>query len=415
MKRVSLSIALAAVFTANSASAHGAYVVIKDDGTLNGKLTVSEQGLASKIITAYKAAGETTLPDVISLWTNFSMDGNDVETLFDPVSNDVTGIGLESQYGGDGTIQSSFAPLRSILLHNNVMALSTRAADQGAPIQNFAQYIYLLEFSHNWGPAIQLPAEADASADAGSNPGELIGFPFHWSFFFDPGGMAGGNPWQDLGGGSFSVSGQTPSTIKYSPIDLYIMGLADKTEVPPFGVIENAVVPGDVKDPFSRGLYDASSFPWWGSTAFTVTGANRREITIDDVIAANGPRVPDASTSPKNFNIGIVLDVAADATDDDIAAAEAALDPIAITYPQAFHDATGGKGTFTIATSNQATDDDAGVIDDGGAVAPNGAAPSSSGSSGGCNVTASSPDRTGWFFFASGLVACAAGLIRRRK
>ncbi|MEO7112049.1 MAG: hypothetical protein ABI183_16520 [Polyangiaceae bacterium] len=414
MKRVSLSIALAGIFAANSASAHGPYVVIKDDGTLNGTIKLSPQVLAGKIVRAYKATGQT-LPDVISLWTNFSMDGNDVETLFDVVSNDVKGIGLESQYGGDGTVTSAFSPLRSILLHNNVTALPKRAAEQGAPIENFAQYIYLLEFSHNWGPAVQLPAEADAGADAGAaNPGVMIGFPFHWSFFFDPGGMAGGNPWQDMGGGSFSVTGQSPSTIKYSPLDLYIMGLADKSEVPPFGVIENAVVPFDVKDPFTGATYNASSFPWWGATPFTVTGATRRTVTIDDVIAQNGPRVPDVTTSPKTFNIGIVLDVAADATDDEIAAAEADLDPIAATYPQAFHDATGGRGTFTIATTNTATDDDAGVGDDGGSTDGE-ATPSSSGSSGGCNVTETAHDRTSWLLFASGLVAGAAGLIRRRK
>lgn len=415
MKRVTLSIALAGIFAAHSASAHGPYVVIKDDGTLNGKVTASPEALTIKIAKAYKATGQT-LPDVISLWTNFSMDDNDVETLFNPVMSDVKGIGLESQYGGDGTINTpGYAPLRSILLHNNVTVMDKRAADQGAPTDKFAQYIYLLEFSHNWGPAVQLPTAADAGADSGAaNPDEMIGFPFHWSFFFDPGGLAGGNPWQDMGGGSFSVNGQSPSTIKYSPLDLYIMGLADKSEVPPFGVIENAVVPFNVKDPFTGATYNASSFPWWGAAPFTVTGASRRTVTIDDVIAQNGPRVPDVTTSPKNFNIGIVLDVAADATDDEIAAAEADLDPIAATYPQAFHDATGGRGTFTITTASAATDDDAGVADDGGA-ATTADSPSSSGSSGGCNVTENAPDHTSWLLLASGLVAGAAGLIRRRK
>ncbi|MEO8876150.1 MAG: hypothetical protein ABI461_11230 [Polyangiaceae bacterium] len=176
MKLVASSIALVAIFAANSAFAHGPYVVIHDDGTLNGTVGGTPTTVARKIAPAYKATG-ATMPDIISVWTNFSMDKNDVETLFIPVGNDVTGIGLETQYGGTGIMKSAFAPLRSILLHNNVTALAARAADQGAPIQDFAQYIFLLELSHTWGPAIQLPAEGDGGIGV---PGEMIGFPFHW-------------------------------------------------------------------------------------------------------------------------------------------------------------------------------------------------------------------------------------------
>ncbi|MEO8876151.1 MAG: hypothetical protein ABI461_11235, partial [Polyangiaceae bacterium] len=185
------------------------------------------------------------------------------------------------------------------------------------------------------------------------------------------------------------------------------MGLADKSEVTPFGVLENAVVSSTVKDPFNGKPYSAQSFPWWGTTPFTVTGATRRTVTIDDVIAANGTRSPDVATSPHAFTLGVVLDVAADATDDDIAAAEAALDPIAASLPAAFSKATGGRGTMTLVTLATTDTTDGGTSDDGGANNGNGAG-SGSTDSGGCNVSeTSTSNAAGWSFTIGAFFAVA--------
>jgi hypothetical protein len=76
------------------------------------------------------------------------------------------------------------------------------------------------------------------------------------------------------------------------------MGLAAKTEVQPFGVLEGAVPPAGVTDPLWGGAYAAHSFPWFdAATPFTVP-ATRRVITIDDVIAATGERDPAAGAAP---------------------------------------------------------------------------------------------------------------------
>ena len=62
------------------------------------------------------------------------------------------------------------------------------------------------------------------------------------------------------------------------------MGLAEPSEVPPFGVLVSTTVPGTPTDPFWGGAYAARSFPWFDAqgTPLTVT-ATRRELTIDDV------------------------------------------------------------------------------------------------------------------------------------
>ncbi|MEO8874203.1 MAG: hypothetical protein ABI461_01345, partial [Polyangiaceae bacterium] len=186
-------------------------------------------------------------------------------------------------------------------------------------------------------------------------------------------------------------------------------------EVTPFGVIENAVVPSTVKDPFDGKPYSAQSFPWWGTTPFTVTGASRRNVTIDDVIAANGKRSPDFASSPKSFTLGVVLDVAADATDDDIAAAEAALDPVAASLPAAFSKATGGRGTITLVTLATTDTTDGGASEDGGTNDGNGAAAGST-DSGGCNVSeTSTSNAAGWSLTIGAFFAVAVAFARRRR
>src|SRR5262249_45738538 len=114
---------VAATFVLSGAAhARGPYVVLRDDGTLSGK--VSNPDLVLKKVMAQYDATKAPRPDVLSVWTTFPMDGNTIETLFDPAANDVTGIGLENEYGGDGTFKSSYPPLRSMLLHNDVTALA---------------------------------------------------------------------------------------------------------------------------------------------------------------------------------------------------------------------------------------------------------------------------------------------------
>ena len=57
------------------------------------------------------------------------------------------------------------------------------------------------------------------------------------------------------------------------------MGMYRKAEVPPFFLIDNPEI-----DPARLPLNDV-----------TITGT-RKDITIDDVVAAEGPREPDAAT-----------------------------------------------------------------------------------------------------------------------
>jgi hypothetical protein len=67
------------------------------------------------------------------------------------------------------------------------------------------------------------------------------------------------------------------------------MGLITPSEVPDFFILRNMVAAGR----------DANGRPMFR--------ADRTKITIQDVIAVEGPRLPDVDRSQKQFNTGIVV------------------------------------------------------------------------------------------------------------
>lgn len=101
----------------------------------------------------------------------------------------------------------------------------------------------------------------------------------------------GGSVWQDNYDGTFTQLDDdyyVPAT-GYSYLDLYLMGLIAPSEVPDFFILRNLTAAGR----------DANGN--------AVVKADRTKVTIDDVIAAEGPRLPDVDHAQKQFNTGIVL------------------------------------------------------------------------------------------------------------
>lgn len=101
----------------------------------------------------------------------------------------------------------------------------------------------------------------------------------------------GGGVWQDNFDGTFTQLDDdyyVPAT-GYSYLDLYLMGLISPAEVPDFFLLRNLVPAGK----------DANGHP--------IFKADRTKVSIQDVIAAEGPRVPDVDHSQRNFNTGFVV------------------------------------------------------------------------------------------------------------
>ena len=75
----------------------------------------------------------------------------------------------------------------------------------------------------------------------------------------------------------------------YSYLELYLMGLIAAAEVPDFFIVR----------PLERIGADTNGRP--------IFKGQRMRITIQDVIAAEGPRLPDVNHSQRHFNTGIVV------------------------------------------------------------------------------------------------------------
>ncbi len=391
------------------------FVVIKDtEGKIADPDGPNISAMRNTLLDEYELSG-LELPEVFTCWTTFSMNGNDFATYIDPRANDVSGIGFEDVFPPTGIKAPTQPPLRAILWHNNVFAMDQRAAlhRSDATAAEYARYLFLLELSHLWGPDISLP-------DPGAN--DAIGFPFHWSFFLDVGGgPAGGNPWTDNGDGTFTVVPGSPGTVKYSMLDLYLMGLATADEVEPFRVLLPTDVPTTPTDPFWGGAYSGQSFPWFDveNEPLTVT-ATVRDLTVDDVIAANGERGPVAGTKD-TFTVGIVLVVPADATDEEIEAASTDFAPFADALAGHFDDATSGRGTLDIVTVSEDPGEGGGGAGAGGAPAAGGAdasggqgggAPVDGEDDGGCDCSSTG---SGGSTSGVGLLGLMAALALRRR
>jgi hypothetical protein len=101
----------------------------------------------------------------------------------------------------------------------------------------------------------------------------------------------GGGVWQDNYDGTYTQlrDGYFVPASGYSYLDLYLMGFISAAEVPDFFLLGNLVPVG--KDQGGRPLFKAE----------------RTKITVQDVIAAAGPRSPDVEHSQRRFNTGFVV------------------------------------------------------------------------------------------------------------
>jgi hypothetical protein len=117
----------------------------------------------------------------------------------------------------------------------------------------------------------------------------------HWSFFLDSdASLIGGNDIVETSSGRFET---TDFSRRFSALDQYAMGLRGSGEVPPFVVVDGA-------DQFrpSRS-YRPSSSPEAG-VRFV---GQRHTVTIDDVVAVMGPRLPESGRAPRVLRQAYVL------------------------------------------------------------------------------------------------------------
>ncbi len=220
--------------------------------------------------------------DQLVMFTNFPYNLDAAFAFEINIKNSIQGIGIPNidfsqEFGSDAKLES-FTNMNQLAEYPN----SPDAIFLGT---NSAAEILAHESGHRWLAYVRFKEGTVNSTDL---LGRQLG---HWSFFFNSeASVLEGNAIRDNEDGSFST---TSATDRYSRLDHYLMGLRSALEVGPLFYVTD--VSGTSRTP--------SSAPAIGVT-FSGT---RRDLTIDDIIVAEGPRIPDVQIAPKVFRQAFIL------------------------------------------------------------------------------------------------------------
>lgn len=211
--------------------------------------------------------------------------------IFTGVKNEVKGIGSKvSAYWNKRSLDEHGATDRL----QGVLHLSTPSNIRRGPS--------LHELLHRWGNRI-------IDAKMIRNGREVDAIP-HWGYT-DVGGQLGGfdrSTFKDLGGKLYEGKmGKYPfgtianggNGVPYSKLELYLMGLIPKSEVPNIRIFSGLVGVSSSKVP----------------NRYQFLANNIKTITIDDIIAEHGERVPKPANAQKKFNILVVYLTSSKLTD----------------------------------------------------------------------------------------------------
>lgn len=264
--------------------------------------------------TVIKALGDKF--DFLAYYSDFRIDNQEAGTPSDgPKGGNVLGTGENQHdlgaYCTEGRFQWGYVqpvyvgsnqmqerpPNDAPVGGNRDITFYRHSLEQSTPSRKMLPYNYAMsqlghEMGHRWaafvsakvnGEAIQLgPVHWARGLEA------PVAFPYQRPI---EASAMGGGVWQDNLDGTFTQLDDdyyVPAT-GYSYLDLYLMGLISAEEVPDFFILKNL-------DPAGK-----------DGNGHSIFKAERTKITIQDVIQAEGPRVPDVDHSQRNFNTGIVL------------------------------------------------------------------------------------------------------------
>lgn len=310
MHRLALAAPLALLLLARTAGAgpitfveqRKNFMVFDDDGTVEHANWFSRDGFYG----GYYPLEEGFLavhPDdsqFIIVYSTFSLVEG-VGAFYQSLANDVQGIGYEQAAELDPVIPAEFfddTPDSQMIgmLHMNDWHnfINKGTTDLN---ESWISLVFGQELGHAW-LAFPYIDQGQGQSDVMLGRSKA-----HWNFYMHTNGSpVEGHRWADNGDGTFTAA--KLATFEFSDLDLYLMGLMDPKEVAPWFVIEG---PHDCVDSNLPDMECPSPSAFgFKADSFTVSG-QRREITIDDVIAAEGPRVPAYPDAPSEFDLSFLL------------------------------------------------------------------------------------------------------------
>jgi hypothetical protein len=237
------------------------------------------------------------------------------------VANEIAGIGI-NRYDTSSDFGSTGRRLRSLVQMDDIDKFPDDPTKKFLG-ENNTLSVLGQEVGHRWLAFLQFSDHNRQRSDA------LLGRDkAHWSFFFNSdASVMEGNRIDDLGGGSFKT---VAAVEKYSLLDQYAMGLVRDIDVAPFFYVESPINVQPVAQ--------AESGPRVGVTF----NGTRRDVLINDVIEAMGPRQPSAADSPKVHRQAFLFIVGKGRTADPSVVDK--IDRIRRLWETFFAQATDGRG-----------------------------------------------------------------------
>lgn len=260
--------------------------------------------------------------DFLAYYSDFRIDNQEASTPSDgPVGGRVTGIGdtqhdqtpqaLESRctrgrfqlgfaqpvYVGSNEAQQA-PPEGAPVGGSHDITFYSRQLAEGSPDRKPLPYNYAVghlghEVGHRWSAYVSAKVNGETISLGlwphwGPGLQARVAFPYSLP---TEASTLGGGVWQDNFDGTYTQlrDGFFVPATGYSYLDLYLMGLISAAEVPDFFILKD----------LGRAGKDSNGHP--------VFRAERTKVTIQNVIAAEGPRVPAIDHSQREFNTGIVV------------------------------------------------------------------------------------------------------------
>lgn len=114
----------------------------------------------------------------------------------------------------------------------------------------------------------------------------------HWSFLFNSeASLLEGNRIRDNGATAAKRFTTTATVEGYAPLDQYLMGFRPAGEVPPTFLVTDSDIGTGSRSP---------------QTGVSFNGT-RKDVTVEDIIQADGRRTPDSTVSQRNFRFAFIL------------------------------------------------------------------------------------------------------------
>jgi uncharacterized protein (TIGR03437 family) len=241
--------------------------------------------------------------DYLVVYNNMQIDAMAGAVAYEStVRSFSTGHGVPVQ--DNGSQYGSASRLRSIM---NMGRIDNYPVDTGAivPLRATSRDTPLTVLGHEAGHLFN----AFASIPDPNNPANKLMLGYggsHWSFLFDSeASLDEGEQIIDRGAASSPrfVSGSV--TQGYSPLDQYLMGFGSAAAVQGIFAVQNALSGGFVVSPLG---HPASGVSFSG---------DRLDISVNDVIAAEGRRTPDLTVAQRRYRFAFILLVPAGSTPPD--------------------------------------------------------------------------------------------------